>query len=93
MTDTQKRFVELERQRKQFLDDFDAALKAVAEEAGVGNYFQDDQGVVYKIVTPEGRWVRFDAVSYVRTKRDGESKGTLSAKEATEAGFEMDWRK
>ena len=87
MTDAQKRFVDLEKKRKQSLDDFDAALKAVAEEVKPGGYFQDDDKVVYKIVVPSGRWVKFDAVSYVRTKRGDESKGTLSANEAVEAGF------
>lgn len=89
MTDAQKRFVEIEKQRKQLLDNFDAALQAVAEEVKPGNYFQDDEKVVYKIVIPPGRWVKFDAVSYVRTKRGDETKGTLSVKEATEAGFEI----
>ena len=89
MTDAQKRFVELEKKRKQFLDDFDAALQAVAEEVKPGGFFQDDEKTVYKITIPTGRWVKFDAVSYVRTKRGDESKGTLSVKEATEAGFEI----
>ena len=89
MTDAQKNFVEIEKQRKKFLDDFDAALKAVAEEVQPGGFFQDEEKVVYKIVIPAGRWIKFDAVSYVRTKRGDESKGTLSAKEATEAGFEI----
>ena len=89
MTEAQKRFVDLEKKRKQSLDDFDAALQAVAEEVKPGSFFQDDEKVVYKIVTPIGRWVKFDAVSYVRTKRGDESKGTLSTKEAIEAGFEI----
>ena len=89
MTELQARFVTLERQRKELLDQFDAALQAVAEETGIGNYFQDDEQTVYKIVAPTGRWVKFDAVSYLRTKREGEDKGTLSVKEAKEHGFEV----
>jgi len=89
MTDAQKKFVELEKKRKQFLEEFDAALLAVAEETGIGNYFQSDDQVVYKIVAPTGRWVKFDSVSYLRTKREGEDKGTLSVKEAKEHGFEV----
>lgn len=89
MTDAQKRFVEIEKQRKKLLDDFDAALQAVAEEVKPGGYFQDTEGIVYKIVVPSGKWVKFDAVSYVRTKREAEEKGTLSVKEAKEAGFEL----
>lgn len=90
MTPAQQRFIELEKQKKPFLEDFDAAFRAVAEEVGPGNYFQDEEeGVVYKITVPEGRWVKFDTVSYVRTKRNGEDKGTLSIKEAKEKGFEV----
>ena len=90
MTDAQKRFVDLEKKRKQFLDDFDAALKAVAEETGIGNFFQDESdGVVYKIVVPTGRYVKFDTVGYVRTRRGDEKQGTLSQKEAKENGFDV----
>ena len=89
MTDAQKKFVDLEKKRKQFLEEFDVALLAVAEETGIGNYFQSDDGVVYKIITPAGRWVKFDSVSYLRTKRGDERQGTLSVKEATEHGFEI----
>ncbi len=88
MTPAQQRFVELEKQRKAFLEEFDAALQAVAEEVGAEGYFQDSDGVVYKITVPVGRWVKFDAVSYVRTSRNGD-KGTLSIKEAQSAGFEV----
>lgn len=87
MTPSQEMFVALEKSRKAFLDDFDAALQAVAAEVGTDGYFQDSEGVVYKIICPAGRWVKFDAVSYVRTKRNGESQGTLSIKEAVAAGF------
>ena len=89
MTDAQRKFVELEQKRKQFLEEFDAALQAVAEETGIGNYFQDSDNVVYKIITPIGRWVKFDSVSYLRTKRADERQGTLSVKEAEEHGFEV----
>ncbi len=87
MTPVQQRFVTLEKERKQFLDDFDAALQAVADEVGADGYFQDQEGVVYKIVVPAGRWVKFDTVSYVRTRRGDEKQGTLSIKEAVAAGF------
>lgn len=89
MTETQKRFVKLEKQRKTILEEFDTALQEVAAEVGVDGYFQDEDGVVYKVTCPTGRWVKFDTVSYVRTRRDDEKQGTLSQKEATEAGFKV----
>ena len=89
MTATQTRFVEIEKRRKLFLEEFDAALLAVADEVGVEGYFQDTDGTVYKITCPTGRWVKIDAVSYVRTRRGEEKSGTLSQKEAKDAGFEV----
>jgi len=89
MTPAQQRFVELEKQRKVFLEEFDAALQAVADENGVDSYFQDDEGTVYKVVCPAGRWVKFDTVSYLRTRRGEEKAGTLSQKEAEGAGFKV----
>ena len=92
MTELQNKFVELEKQRtihKQFFEDLTKATQAVADELGVNGMFQAEDGVVYKIVTPAGRWIQFETISYVRTKREGEQKGSLSIKEAKEAGFEV----
>ena len=90
MTEAQKKFVELERQKesvKAFFEQLEEATKAVAQEVGIDGLFQDDQGIVYKVVVPEGRFVHYEKLSYVRTKRDGEVRGTLSMKEAEAAGF------
>jgi len=90
MTDAQEKFVKLERQRaayKVLMEELEEATQKIADENGIGSYFQDDEGVVYKVVVPSGRWVMFDTISYVRTRRGEESKGSLSVKEAKEAGF------
>ena len=95
MTPAQRAFVELEKRRdgyRRYLEELSAALRAVAGEVGLDGYFQDDEGIVYKIVIPSGKWMPFQPISYLRTKRSGESKGTLSAKEATEAGFKAGMR-
>lgn len=89
LTGTQAKFVALEKQRKALLDAFDTALQAVAEEVKPGGYFQDEDGTVYKIVTPAGRWVKYDAVSYARTRRADEDKGSLSLEEAKRAGYAL----
>jgi hypothetical protein len=49
--------------------------------------FQDEQGVVYKLVEPTGTFIEFKKLDYQRTRRPGETKGSLSIKEAEEAGF------
>jgi len=92
MTQTQRKFVALEKMRvdwKQYLVELDEMTQAVANEIGIGSYFGDDEGVVYKVVVPGGRWVAYETIGYVRTKRGDEAKGSLSAKEAKEAGYEV----
>jgi hypothetical protein len=89
----QKRFVELENQKEQvrkFFDVLKEATEAVAAEIGINGYFQDSEGTVYKVVIPEGKFVTFDKISYVRTRRLDEKRGDLSLKEAEEAGFSVE---
>lgn len=92
MTEAQKRFVELERKKeevKKYFDELNSAVEAVSKEVGVNGFFQDDQGVVYKVVVPEGKFVHFEKISYVRTRRSHEKRGDLSMKEAEGAGFTL----
>lgn len=95
LTDAQKRFVELEKKKaevKKFYEELDNALEQVAQEVGVGNYFQDpSDGTVYKIVKPEGTFIQYKDIGFVRTRRGhlGESRADLSMKEAESAGFEL----
>ena len=75
---------------KQWHEDLQEALVAVAEEIGVGGMFQDPvSGRVYEIVEPNGKFVYFDKLNYNRTKLNDEPKGTLSMKKAREAGFDV----
>lgn len=92
MTEKQACFVQLERKKeeiKKYYEDLTNATADLAAEIGIGGMFQDDQGVVYKIVEPEGKFVHFEKVSYVRTKRPHEKRGDLSMKEAEAAGFTL----
>ena len=95
MTEAQKRFVELERKKeeiKKYFDELNAAVEAVAKEIGINSFFQDNHGVVYKVVIPEGKFVHFEKISYVRTRRPHEKRGDLSMKEAEAAGFTLPTR-
>lgn len=92
MTENQKKFVELERKKediKRFFDELATATEAVVKEIGVNGYFQDDQGIVYKVVVPEGKFVHFEKFSYARTRRAHEKRGDLSMTEAEGAGFKL----
>jgi hypothetical protein len=92
LTDKQKRFIELERRKdeiKKYYEDFGAAINDLVQENGLGHYFMDEQGIVYGIVEAEGKWIPYEKYTYVRTKREGEQRGTLSVKEAQERGFQV----
>lgn len=94
LTEAQQKFIALEKKKvevKKYFDELENATKAVAEEVGIGGMFQDEQGTVYKIVIPSGRFVQFQHVGYVRTRRAylDEKRGDLALKDAEEAGFEV----
>jgi hypothetical protein len=91
------RFLELERKKddvKKYFEELKLATEAVATEIGIGGMFQDpSDGTVFKVVVPEGRFVAFDKISYVRTRRAHEQRGDLSLKEAEAAGFSVPTKK
>jgi hypothetical protein len=92
MTPAQMKFVQLEKKKeeiKRYFDELNQAVAEVAKEVGVNNYFQDPEGTVYKMVVPDGKFVHFEHISYVRTRRLDEKRGDLSLKEAIEAGFNV----
>ena len=92
MTEAQRKFVELERKKediKRYFDELNQACEAVSKEVGVNGFFQDELGIVYKVVVPEGKFVYFEKISYVRTRRPHEKRGDLSMKEAESAGFKL----
>jgi hypothetical protein len=63
-------------------------LTTVMQEIGVGQYVQDaSTSTVYKMVKPTGTFMYFRDIDYTRTALEGERAGTLSKKEAEEAGF------
>jgi hypothetical protein len=96
LTAAQRKLIELDNQYaeyKKMLEERKVVTAQVKEEIGVGGYFQDPEtGCVYKIVEPEGHWVSYDKLSYVRTRKEGETRGELSIKEANEAGYDLESR-
>lgn len=87
-----ERYARLDKQKsqvKRFFDELNRVTEAVAELNGVGTYFQDAEGTVYKVDKQEGKFVHFEPFCIKRTRREGETKGDLSMKEAEEAGFKL----
>lgn len=90
MTETERRYVELDRRYpeiQQYFQEKKAALEAIQTESGIGHHFQDDQGIVYEVVIPEWKQVPMEHIGINRTKRVGEDRGTLSVKRANELGY------
>lgn len=89
----QKRLFELtadiESLKKQQTKNYEE-LNQILTMLGVDTYHQDPvTKVVYKVVVPTGTFVEYKTIGYERTALNGEKRGTLSKKEAREAGFEV----
>lgn len=93
MTDQQQKFLELSKRYEALKEEMKAIKPTLQElmlEIGEGNHFQDpSDGTVFKIVKPTGTFIQFDPISYERTKRVGETKGSLSMKKAEELGYAL----
>jgi hypothetical protein len=90
MNDLQAKTYELilkKEELKSQMKEVNAALESLLLELGEGNAFQAYDGTVVKVVSPNGKFISFDRIDFVRTKREGEVKGSLSKKEAEEMGF------
>jgi hypothetical protein len=68
-----------------YYEQLESTLDEVAKEIGINGYFRALDGIVYKITIPEGHFVSYKRLAFVRTKREGERAGSLSVKEAEAA--------
>ena len=75
---------ELKEQRKALQDE----LNKTMADLKIGTMLQNPaDGTVYLIEQPTGTFIEFKTIDYSRTKKNGESRGSLAAKTAEEAGF------
>jgi hypothetical protein len=88
-----QRFFEVSRQyenMKEVQKRLRAEMEEMMSEIGIGTYLQDPEtGAVYKIVQPNGTYVEYRKIGYDRTALPHELRGSLSKKEAEEAGFQI----
>lgn len=92
LSEVQLKFIELDKRKaeyKQFLEEYKESINALVAEMGVGGSFQDDEGIVYLIEDCDGKFVYFDKFEIKRTKREGETKGSLSVVKAKELGYNV----
>ena len=91
MSEKQAKFLELAKyyeQLKEKTDEVRIEMQAVMTELGVGATLQDPLTLaVYKIVKPMGTFTYYRDIDYVRTVLEGETKGSLSKKEAESLGY------
>lgn len=87
------KFFELVKKYEHLKEEMDAVrtdLQSVMLDLGIGSYLQDtDDSTVYKIVKPTGTFMYYRDIDYVRTAKGSERAGSLSKKEAEEAGFTL----
>jgi hypothetical protein len=87
----QAKFLELAKyyeQLKEKIDEVRTEMDGVMRDLGIGTTFQDpDTLTVYRVVKPQGRFVYYHELDYVRTAQEGERAGSLSKKEAEGLGF------
>jgi Asp-tRNA(Asn)/Glu-tRNA(Gln) amidotransferase C subunit len=92
MNELQAKLVALDLKKKEveaFYEEMNSVLAELAKEQGLDSMFQAPDGTVYKIHKPTGTFVQYREVGYLRTKREGEDRGTLSVKEAESKGFKV----
>jgi hypothetical protein len=91
MNQYQEKFLELAVKKESTvkqLKEINRELSETMRMMPLGEMFQDPKDkVVYQVIAPSGTYVEFKTVDYIRTRKEGEEKGTLSIKAAQEAGF------
>lgn len=93
MGDLKQKFIELAKQLEALNDQRDALREELTQTMlalGLGTLAQDSvTGIVYKVNKPKGTFTYFRDIDYVRTAKPDERAGSLSKKEAEEAGFNL----
>ena len=93
MTDAQQKFLEISKRYEVLKEEMKALKPTLQElmfEMGEGAHFQDPaDGTVFMIAKPTGTFISFDPISYNRTKKVGENKGSLSMEKAEKLGYSL----
>ncbi len=71
---------------KKWYEEMAECLEALGPDA----HFQSPEGQVFLVEAQTGKYVNFDRLKYIRTKKDDEKRGELSKKRAKELGYEVE---
>ena len=83
-----EKLIELDEKKaeiKQWYEDLAEALEILGPES----HFQSPEGLVFLIEEADGKWVKFEKLRYIRTKKTDEKRGELSVKRAKELGYDV----
>src|SRR5687767_4584045 len=86
-----EKFIELDKRKsteiKKFYEEFDSVVEQMVETFGVGFHFQDAEHTVYLIDKMEWKAIKMTPFEVKRTRREGETKGSLSMSAGRELGY------
>lgn len=89
----EQQFIEQAKIYEDLQDQIDLVRESLVKamvELGPNKFAQDPETkIVYQVVKPTGTFIYYRDLDYIRTKKESERAGTLSAKKAQEAGFDV----
>jgi len=83
------KLVELDEKKaeiKKYYEDLAEVLEVLGKDA----HFQSVDGLVFLVEEASGKWVTFEKLHYIRTKKADEKRGELSKKRAEELGYTVE---
>ena len=96
MTSNQSKLIELSKKyetlrgvMKDVSTQLNDATIAVAQETGLGVFFQDNDGTVFRVAKATGTFVEYRDLKYERTRRHPSEKPGISLKDARDAGYDV----
>lgn len=96
MTNNQQILIKLSKQYEEQRDlmkaintDLNEITAAVAKESGIGTFFQDNDGTVFRVAKATGTYIPYKDLVYERTRRNPKEKPGISLKDAREAGYDV----
>lgn len=96
MTDNQNKLIQLSKKHERLREvmkevsaELNAATEAVAKETGLGVFFQDVDGTVFRVAKATGTFVPYKDLTYERTRRHPKEKPGIRLKDAREAGYDV----
>ena len=96
MTDNQSKLIQLSKQyeilreqMKEVSEGLNEATAAIAQESGIGTFFQDTDGTVFRVAKATGTYIAYKDLIYERTRRHPKEKPGISLKDARDAGDDV----